>query len=295
MAASLARITANIGGPGERRRRTYASVVMSVVMYGAPIWAQTAAVDRGIVKGVERLQRQLALRVIRGYRTISGVAAAILSGMVPFDLAADRLRRSYLRRREIITRDGAVAPGASAALLEFERRRAISRWGRRLEELPPGGPGAIIREAIGDDLEAWTGRAQGALTYRVTQVMAGHGVFESYLYRIGRRDTPICLFCRAANDTAGHTLLFCPAWAEQRGALLEIIGIDRTLRAVVRAIVRSPEAWRVFASLCEEVMRRKEEDERARERERLNRPEGVPVLPALPLPPPPIDDNSDEG
>ncbi|XP_018359743.1 PREDICTED: uncharacterized protein LOC108758987 [Trachymyrmex cornetzi] len=283
MAASLARITANVGGPGERRRRAYASVVMSVIMYGAPIWAQTAAADRTIVREVQKLQRQLALRVIRGYRTISGVAAAIFSGMVPFDLAADRLRRSYLRRRDIIARDGAVAPGASAALLEFERRRAISRWGRRLEELPPGGPGAIIREAIGDDLEAWTGRAHGALTYHVTQMMTGHGVFESYLYRIGRRDTPVCLFCRAANDTAGHTLLFCPAWAEQRGALLEIIGIDRTLRAVVRASVRSPEAWNTFAGLCEVIMRRKEEDERERERERLDRPAGVPVLPVPPF------------
>ncbi|XP_018377265.1 PREDICTED: uncharacterized protein LOC108770269 [Trachymyrmex cornetzi] len=114
LTTSLARIMANIGGPGERRRRTYAAVVMSVVLYGAPIWAQTAAEDRGIRGAVRKLQRQLTLRVIRGYRTISGEAAAILSGMVPFDLAANRLRRSYLRRREIIARDGAVAPGVSA-------------------------------------------------------------------------------------------------------------------------------------------------------------------------------------
>ena len=37
MAMALARLTANIGGPGERRRRLYATVVMSVVLYGAPI------------------------------------------------------------------------------------------------------------------------------------------------------------------------------------------------------------------------------------------------------------------
>ncbi|KYN12375.1 hypothetical protein ALC57_15455 [Trachymyrmex cornetzi] len=101
-------------------------------------------------------------------------------------------------------------------LLEAERRRSISRWQRRLSELPPSGPGAIVRGAIGGELEAWTGRAHGALTYRVTQILTGHGVFEAYLYRIGRRDTPICLFCRATRDTAAHTLLFCPFWAEQR-------------------------------------------------------------------------------
>ncbi|XP_018364346.1 PREDICTED: uncharacterized protein LOC108762041 [Trachymyrmex cornetzi] len=184
MAGALARITANIGGPGERRRRMYATVVMSVVLYGAPIWAQTVARNRDIIGSVRKLQRQLALRTIRGYRTISHDAAAILSGMVPFDLAADRIRRSYIRRRDILARDGAVTQQVGGMLLEVERRRSIGRWQRRLNELPPSGPGSIVRSAIGGDLEVWVGRAHGALTYRTTQILTGHGVFESYLYRI---------------------------------------------------------------------------------------------------------------
>ncbi|KAG5327721.1 PO11 protein, partial [Pseudoatta argentina] len=203
MAMALARLTANIGGPGERRRHLYATVVMSVVLYGTPIWAQTVSSDRGILWDVRRLQRQLALRIMRGYRTVSHESAAILSEMVPFDIIADRLRRSYLQRRMIIVRDGGIAPQVSLILAEMERRRSVSKW----------------RE-----------------------------------------------FCRAAVDTAAHTLLFCPAWAEQRSELLEIVGVDRTFRAVVRAIVRSPKAFSVFADFCETVMRRKKEDERARER-----------------------------
>ncbi|XP_018361407.1 PREDICTED: uncharacterized protein LOC108760110 [Trachymyrmex cornetzi] len=224
MSRALARITANIGSPGERRRKMYATVVMSMVLYGAPIWAQTVARDRVMVGSVRKLQRQLALRVIRGYRTISHDAAAIISGMVPFDLVADRIRRSYLRRRDILARDGVVTPQVGGMLLEVERRRSIERWQRRLSELPPSGPGAIVRGAIGEDLET------------------------------------------ATSDTAAHTHLFCPSWAEQREGLLAVVGIDRTFRAVVRAIMRSPEAWHVFAEFCETVMRRKEEDERARER-----------------------------
>ena len=53
-------------------------------------------------------------------------------------------------------------------------------------ELPASDPGAIVRSAFVEDLGAWVGRAHGALTYRVTQVLTGHGVFESYLFRIGR-------------------------------------------------------------------------------------------------------------
>ncbi|XP_018368778.1 PREDICTED: uncharacterized protein LOC108764874 [Trachymyrmex cornetzi] len=266
MAGALARLTANIGGPGERRRRTYATVIMSVLLHGAPIWAQTIARNRKVLGSVRKLQRQLALRVIRGYRTVSHDAAAILAGMIPFDLAADRIRRAYLRKRDIIARDGEITPHVGAMLLEAERRRAIARWQRRLEELPPDGPGAAVRGAIGEDVEAWIGRTHGALTYRVTQMLTGHGVFEAYLYRIGRRDTPICVFCRATSDTAVHTLLFCPAWGERRGELLAIAGVDRAFRAVVRAAVRSREAWSVLADFCENIMRRKEEDERARER-----------------------------
>ena len=56
------------------------------------------------------------------------------------------------------------------------------------------------------------------------------------------------------------------------------MGIDRTFRAVVRAIVRSPEAWSVFADFCEAVMRRKEEDERVRERG-LDPPGGALIIP----------------
>lgn len=34
MEAAISRLTANIGGPGERRRKIYASVVMLVIQYG---------------------------------------------------------------------------------------------------------------------------------------------------------------------------------------------------------------------------------------------------------------------
>ncbi|KAG5314514.1 RTJK polymerase, partial [Pseudoatta argentina] len=52
MAMSLARLTAIIGDLGERRRRLYATVVMSVVLYGTPIWAQTIT---GNLRDVRRL------------------------------------------------------------------------------------------------------------------------------------------------------------------------------------------------------------------------------------------------
>lgn len=53
----------NLRGPDERRRRLYANVVYSVILYGAPIWGDTAVLNRwrSIIAPLERF---LAQRVV---------------------------------------------------------------------------------------------------------------------------------------------------------------------------------------------------------------------------------------
>ena len=101
-------------------------------------------VPQGLVLGP--LGLQLALRVIRGYRIVSYEASLLLARLVPFDLLADRLRRSYLRRRALIEWDGFVAPRAMSHIRDDEWRRSLNgkngsrtfhgmRLGLRSEEL----------------------------------------------------------------------------------------------------------------------------------------------------------------
>lgn len=54
------------------------------------------------------------------------------------------------------------------------------------------------------------GREDGALSFRLTQILTGRGVFGSYLARIGREEATECWFCRALEDDVGHTLSECP-------------------------------------------------------------------------------------
>ncbi|XP_018311666.1 uncharacterized protein [Mycetomoellerius zeteki] len=213
MAAAISRLT-NIGGPGERRRRMYASVVMSVIQYGLPIWAQTVARDRSIIRDVGRLERQLALRVTRAYRTISYDAAALLSRIVPIVYNSNRHRRAYLRRRAIIERDGYITPRVRDDITEQDERRAINRRSR-------GYPGEAVRGVALLDFESWMSRAHGSISYRMTQIITGHGCFESYLCGINRRNSPLCRYCRATSDTNVHTLLFYSFWAEERREMLQ--------------------------------------------------------------------------
>jgi len=88
MVAALGRLMPNIGGPSGRRRRLYASIVQSVIMYGAPVWALDIGRNRRLRERLAAVQRRVALRVISAYRTVSRDAAAILAGLLPGDILA---------------------------------------------------------------------------------------------------------------------------------------------------------------------------------------------------------------
>ncbi|XP_025157350.1 uncharacterized protein LOC105183635 [Harpegnathos saltator] len=80
------------GGPGWRARRLYTGVVLSVALYGAPIWAPRLLAT-GYNKGLMRQATQsVLLRAIRGYGTVSYMAVDTLVGFP---------RWSSLLRRDI--------------------------------------------------------------------------------------------------------------------------------------------------------------------------------------------------
>ncbi|XP_018395236.1 PREDICTED: uncharacterized protein LOC108773797 [Cyphomyrmex costatus] len=100
-ATALSRLMRNLRCPRQRRRTLYANVVISIIMYGAPLWEDAIRADRRIRERAGKIFRRLALRVTSGYRTVSHSAAAIMSGMVPFDLRAEEYYRVYMELRTV--------------------------------------------------------------------------------------------------------------------------------------------------------------------------------------------------
>lgn len=96
----------NLRGPGESRRRLYATVVQSVLYYGAPIWAERAVGDAFITKIVRRALRALAIRVVCGYATVSYEVSTLLATVMQFEIGARRMADAYRRFREV--RDSGV-------------------------------------------------------------------------------------------------------------------------------------------------------------------------------------------
>ncbi|XP_063532848.1 uncharacterized protein LOC134743387 [Cydia strobilella] len=260
-AAALGRLLKNLGGPKASCRRLYTGVVRSIALYGAPVWAD--AIGRQCTAHLRRSQRAMALRTVRGYRTVSTDAACVLAGSLPWDLEAKVLAELYFWRVAAWERDHWPTPS------EIEARRAdflndaMGAWECRLER-PIAGSRTI--EAIRPVLKDWVERRHGVLTFRLTQILSGHGCFGRFLWKIvGREPTPECHECGAEQDTAQHTLEVCPAWGSQRSVLIPVVGSDLSLPAVIAAMVRQDTAWQAMLSFCEEVVAQKEKNERERE------------------------------
>jgi len=130
----------------------------------------------------------------------------------------------------------------------------------------PGLSGMRTLETIRPHFNLWLDRRFGGLSFKMAQLLTGHGCFSSYLYRIRRSVTMACFHCDISVDSAEHTLTECSAWELERQELCSKIDGDITLVNVVGSIVKSEEAWNAFRRFAELVMSAKEETERLRQR-----------------------------
>uniref|UniRef100_A0ABD2X242 Reverse transcriptase domain-containing protein n=1 Tax=Trichogramma kaykai TaxID=54128 RepID=A0ABD2X242_9HYME len=94
---ALTRIMPNSGGPRSSRRKLYAHVVDSILLYGAPIWS-TAVQKRAYIRQAESAHRRACLRVIGGRPHVSYEDTYVLAKIPPLVLLADERARLYGRR-----------------------------------------------------------------------------------------------------------------------------------------------------------------------------------------------------
>lgn len=260
-ASALGRLLPNTGGPGVTCRRLYTGVVRSMALYGAPIWADALSAQN--TAQLHRPQRVMVVRAIRGYRTVSHEAACVLAGSVPWDLDAQVLAEVYHRRAEARRQGVFPSPEEEREWRKTARQDVLRRWCGRLQE-PKAGRRTV--EAVRPLLKKWVDRRHGSLTYRLVQILTGHGCFGRYLSNIARRETTAaCHHCTSDDDTSQHTLEVCPAWAQERALLQQVVGQDLSLQALVKAMLQGEGSWQAVVSFCEQVMSQKEAAERMRE------------------------------
>ncbi|KAL0820079.1 hypothetical protein ABMA28_006024 [Loxostege sticticalis] len=200
-AGALSRLLPNLGGPSTTCRRLYMGVVRSMALYGAPVWYD--ALSSGTIRQLSRVQRVLAVRAIRGYRSIGTDAALLLAGTPPWDLDAKVLAAVYEWRGDLRSQDLRPAPREIQAERDRLDDLALEGWQCRLAS---GTAGRRTVMAIRPVLKEWARRAHGRLTYRATQLLSGHGYLAPSSARLAEKSLP-----RATTALATRTLRSTPS------------------------------------------------------------------------------------
>jgi ribonuclease HI len=99
-----ATVRATWGLSPEMTRLLYFGAVEPVITYASSVWS-SALRYKVYKKKLERIQRPMALRICRAYRTVSTTAALALAGTIPLWLRVEERARVYLVRKTGITKE----------------------------------------------------------------------------------------------------------------------------------------------------------------------------------------------
>ncbi|XP_011859824.1 PREDICTED: uncharacterized protein LOC105557251 [Vollenhovia emeryi] len=130
-ANTLSRVMLNLGGPNGRVRRLYGNITNSIALYGAPIWADALIKEKAAAAALRKTKRRMAIRAIRGYRTVSRAAATLMAGIPPIEFVAKAHAAMYERVAEL-KRAGMPAHDrvkrAIALQLKWDTRKEWRCW-----------------------------------------------------------------------------------------------------------------------------------------------------------------------
>ena len=244
MVAQLSRLMANVGGPKSSRRRLMMSAVQSVLLYGAEVWADALNIEFYRIR-IARVQRQAALRVCSAYRTVSEPAVLVIAGVIPVKLLAGERKAIYQRQGEI---------GKDAARAE-ERSRTYQQWQQSWERETRGRWTARLIKQV----QPWVERRHGEVDYYLTMFLSGHGYFRSYLHRMGKADSPDCIYCPGVPDDAEHTFFRCSRWERLRLEATCTFGAISVDTVCVK-MLEGEEFWSCWSRFTQGILRAKKID-----------------------------------
>ena len=122
---------------------------------------------------------------------VTEAAVLVIAGVIPVDLLAQG--RNFVHQSK-----GTLGHTRSRQLERDQELRASK--GHWMEDTR----GSWTAKLIGE-MSPWFHRRHGEVDYYFTQMLTGHGLFRSYLHKIGKVGDPKCLYCGDPKDDALHT------------------------------------------------------------------------------------------
>ncbi|KAI5738157.1 hypothetical protein M8J77_003650 [Diaphorina citri] len=252
-ANNLARVMPNIDGPDNGKRRMLASVVYSILLYGAPVWGNVTKWHKYVTL-LERVQRKVMLRLCRAYRTTSTPALQIITGTLPIELMVKEKVELYTLNKindeeEQKIREEELKENLWEIWMEkWENETTRGQWTKR-----------IIK-----NVKEWVERKHGCVTYEMSQFLTGHGNFGTYLKRMRKVRTERCQYCEYEQDDPCHTFFGCQRFNEARQECYRRIGRELSPDNVIEEILKCRENWEIYVGMIRKIIRIKEADGRLR-------------------------------
>lgn len=246
MVAALGRLMMNVGGPSWEKRMVMCGAALSSVLYGAPIFSQAMRIGRHRDRLIA-LQRRWLLRVTSAYRTASACAVQAVAGQLPIDLLVEE--RARWMGGEAVSRGNLRAEMMDKWQDRWRNERVRGQWTKRL--IP--------------NVVAWADCSFKQIDYYMTQFLTGHGCFEQYLHRFGKRREPGCRYC-GVSDSVEHTFFVCERWGTEREDVRREVGDNFTVEGVARIMLRNKNGWILVREFVRKVLIMKEREEREREK-----------------------------
>lgn len=240
VADALRRIMPRTGGAKTDRRRVLASVIYSIMLYGAPTWGGILKYAKH-TKILEAIHRKMLLGVTCAYRTVSTDALQVIAGIPPLPMMVEERCEIYRRKVE------------RAEI----RSGTIEKWQREWDTLELK---AQHTKRYIPRISEWL-RSRKNITYFTAQMVSGHGCFGEYLHRFKLRNDDKCTYC-GIRDSVEHTLMVCKRWTEARRKFEVSTEMKVTSELISKSLRTKNEVWPRLEELVTLIIREKEKEER---------------------------------
>lgn len=169
------------------------------------------------------------------YRTVSSSALDFICGIPPVEiLIEERIR--LLNKEE----DKMVIKAET-------QQKWMEIWNSTPEK------DKWLRQIINDP-EGWLNRKHGEPNFYITQAITGHGIFNSFLHKIGVSSTDSCPYCPGIFDSPEHTIFNCSHFIAERDEIEVKLGEPLTLTAFQKLICRTKEDWLLVGNYLSSIL-----------------------------------------
>lgn len=239
----LTRLMPRKGGATDAKRRLLVAVVHSIILYASTIWGKALKIKRN-EQLLTQVQRAMAIRVCRGYKTVATESSQVISGIIPIRLLVEERAETW---------------GKCPMEKKKARERTINSWQSQWRDCDKG----RWTYTLIPNLEKWYNRKHGGTSYYMTQVLTGHGCFMDYFHKLGIIGNNACMYC-PAEDSVEHTVFQCVQWEYLRQEAESKLGTRLTTANIVNIMLNKREHWIIVADMLDIILERKERDKKSR-------------------------------